>query len=193
MLETAIITPLPSSALRGFVESLSGQQIQNCYQCGKCTAGCPSAYAMDLGPRQIMRAIQLGLEEEILRSSTIWLCISCQTCSARCPREIDIARVMESLRVLAIARGTRPAEREVGLFHRLFLRLVKRWGRMYELGLGASYNLLSGHPLANMSIFPQMLLKGKLRLLPSRPRGASEVRAIFDRAETERAAWLKEK
>ena len=93
-------TPIPSSQLLTFVQSRSGQKVTKCYQCGKCTASCPVAYEMDLVPRQIMRGIQLGLREEVLNSSTIWLCVHCMTCSVRCPLEIEVAKVMESLRVL---------------------------------------------------------------------------------------------
>jgi len=175
------IHPFPRSGLQVFVESQSGQQVLRCYQCGKCTAGCPSAYAMDLGPRRVMRAIQLGLKDEVLASSTIWLCLQCQTCSARCPAEIGIAEVMESLRLLAAAERSRPAERDVALFHRLFRDLIRRWGRIYELGLGALYNLRGGHPFANLGLLPHLLSRGKLPLLPQRTKGASQVRAIFAR------------
>jgi len=82
------------------VEELSGQNILSCYQCGKCSAGCPSSFAMDLLPSQIIRMVQLGLQDEIMNSKTIWLCASCLTCSVRCPRGIDIARIFEALRLL---------------------------------------------------------------------------------------------
>jgi heterodisulfide reductase subunit C len=173
------ITPSPLSELRTFVENQSGQKILQCYQCGKCSAGCPAAYVMDLGPRQIMRTIQLGLKEEALGSSTIWLCVFCQTCSARCPAEIDIARVMESLRWLAAAEKSQPAEKDIELFHRTFLNLIQRFGRIQELGLGVLYNLLGRHPLANMALLPGMLTRGKLPFLPPRVKRVSEVRKLF--------------
>ena len=161
------------------MESQSGQQVLRCYQCGKCTAGCPAAYTVDLGPRQIMRAIQLGLKDEVLSSSMIWLCLSCHTCSARCPREIDIARVMESLRWLAVAEKSKAAEKDVQLFHRIFLWLVQHQGRIHELELGALYNLLGRHPFANLAMLPAMFAKGKLSILPPRVKGAAEVRRLF--------------
>jgi len=82
------------------VEELSGQNILSCYQCGKCSAGCPSSFAMDLLPSQIIRMVQLGLQDEIINSKTIWLCASCLTCSVRCPRGVDLAKVFEALRLL---------------------------------------------------------------------------------------------
>ena len=168
----------PSTELLSFVETHSGQKISHCYQCGKCTAGCPSAYAMDLGPRRVMRAIQLGLKEEILKDSTIWLCLFCQTCSARCPQEIDIAKVMESLRWLAVTEKSKPAQRDVHLFHHIFLNIVERRGRINELELGARYNLQSRHLLFNIAKLPEMLAKGKLSILPLRVKGV-EVKKLF--------------
>lgn len=169
--------------MRSFVENRSGQKVFNCYQCGKCSAGCPADYVMDLGPRQIMRAIQLGLKEEILASSTIWLCISCETCTARCPAKIDIARVMESLRWLATAEKSKPAEKEIEVFHRVFLGVAKYLGRVHELGLAATYNLLSKHPFANMDLVPGMLSRGKISVIPPRVKRASEVRKLFDKVK----------
>lgn len=181
MVVTDVITPQPRSQLRTFVKDQSQQEVLRCYQCGKCTAGCPIVYAMDLTPRQIMRAIQFGLKDEVLNSKTIWLCFSCLTCSARCPREIDIARIMESLRFLAIQEKVKPAEKDIQLFHRLFLSLIQRWGHIYELGLGALYNMQSRHFLAKVKLLPAMLRRGKLAILPHRVKAASEIRRILAR------------
>jgi len=182
------IRPAPASELLGLVESQSGEEILRCYQCGKCSAGCPAAYAMDLTPRQIMRALQLGLDEEVLHSNAFWLCVSCQTCSARCPREIDIARVMESLRLITTAQRREAAEKNVERFHHHFLGLVQRFGRIYELGLGALYGLSSGNPFANVAMAPGMLSRGKLAILPHRVKGTSEIQKIFARAKEEETA-----
>ncbi len=86
------------SAIRRKVEEISGENVYACYQCGKCSAGCPSAYAMDVIPSQIMRFLQVGLEEDLLGSNTPWICASCEICSVRCPRGIEVARIMEALR-----------------------------------------------------------------------------------------------
>ena len=84
------------------VEEYSGEKVSVCFQCGKCSGGCPLVTAMDLLPHQVMRFVQLGLKEEILNSKTIWICASCFTCTARCQRELDLAKVMESFRVMQL-------------------------------------------------------------------------------------------
>jgi len=177
------IAPSPRTEFRTSVERLSGQSILDCYQCGKCSAGCPAYYAMDMGPRRVMRALQLGLKEEILSSNTIWLCVSCETCSSRCPARIDVARVMEALRCLAASEKSKAAEKEIQAFHRTFLGVTKRFGRVHELGLAASYNLLSRHPFANLSLVPGMVSRGKISVLPPRVKEASKVRDVFRKVQ----------
>ena len=83
------------------VEEISEQRLLSCYQCGKCSAGCPMCFAMDLLPNQIIRLAQLGQEDDIAKANTIWMCASCITCSVRCPRGVDLARVMEALRLIS--------------------------------------------------------------------------------------------
>lgn len=86
------------------VEELSSQKLLACYQCGRCSAGCPSVSAMDILPNQVVRLAQLGLEEEVLGSKSIWFCASCFTCVARCPRGVDLAKIMEALRLILLRR-----------------------------------------------------------------------------------------
>ena len=84
------------------VEELSGQNLLVCYQCGKCSAGCPAVHDMDILPNQIIRFAQLGLKEELLDSKAIWVCASCMTCNVRCPKGINIAEVIEALRQILL-------------------------------------------------------------------------------------------
>jgi heterodisulfide reductase subunit C2 len=86
------------------IEELSGQNLLSCYQCGKCSAGCPMVSAMDILPNQAIRLVQLGLQDDVLKSETIWLCASCVTCGARCPRGVDLSRIMEALRQIKLRK-----------------------------------------------------------------------------------------
>jgi heterodisulfide reductase subunit C len=86
------------------VEEISGQDLLACNQCGKCSAGCPVVAAMDLLPSQVIRMAQLGMED-VLECNTIWICASCLTCVTRCPKGVDLPRLMEALRQIALRRG----------------------------------------------------------------------------------------
>ena len=86
------------------VEEISGQKLLDCNQCGKCSAGCPIAAEMDLLPSQVIRMAQLGMEQ-VLESNTIWICASCLTCVARCPKGVDLPRLMEALRQISLREG----------------------------------------------------------------------------------------
>ncbi len=86
------------------VEEISGQDLLACNQCGKCSAGCPVVAMMDILPSQVIRMAQLGMEE-VLESNTIWICASCLTCVTRCPKGVDLPRLMEALRQIALRKG----------------------------------------------------------------------------------------
>ena len=86
------------------VEEISGQKILACYQCGKCSAGCPAVAEMDILPNQVIRYIQLGFEGELLKAKAHWVCASCLTCNARCPKGIKIVEVMEAVRQILLRK-----------------------------------------------------------------------------------------
>ncbi len=171
----------------GDVDAMAATHVEACYQCGKCSGGCPLAFAMDYQPRQVMRLVQHGLVDEALSSKTIWICATCSMCTARCPRDIDIAGVMDALRIMARRNGYRPADRNVGVFHRAFLGSVRRLGRSYELGLMIGYKLGTFRLTEDLPLGVKMFAKGKLAVLPETTKGRSEVAAIFREAEREGA------
>jgi heterodisulfide reductase subunit C len=166
------------------VEARSGQHLAECYLCGKCTAGCPMASEMDLPPHLLIRYLQLGREDEALRSQAIWLCGSAQICTARCPKDIDVAAVYDTLRQMAYERGmVRPEVADIRAFHIAFLKGMRKYGRMNEVDLTRRYKIKTGHLLQDTSLAPAMFLKGKLRLKPTRIKGVDEIRGIFERAD----------
>jgi heterodisulfide reductase subunit C len=89
------------------IEKISGQKLLACYQCGKCSAGCPMVPHMDVLPNQIIRMAQLGMKKQLLATRSIWSCVSCMMCNSRCPKGIRIAEVIESLRMTALRDGER--------------------------------------------------------------------------------------
>jgi len=119
---------------------------------------------MDWGPRRVMRALQLGLREELLQATTPWFCLFCFTCSARCPMELDIPRVMEWVRRVAVREGREPPLKEVAAFHRVFLSEIASRGRIHELALGAKFALRTKHPPPQTRLLARMWLRGKLPL-----------------------------
>ena len=98
----------PKTVKTEFIEKLnvlSGQNIQQCFQCGTCTASCPMLDHMDATPRKIVHMAQLGLEEQLENVKTCWICASCHTCTVSCPRGVDLTRVMEALRLTTLRKN----------------------------------------------------------------------------------------
>ncbi len=167
------------------VQERSGAPVSACFQCHKCSTGCPIGPEMDLLSSQLMRLIHLGAEAEVLGSQAIWLCASCEACTTRCPMSIDIAGVMDTLRMMAVDRKIALPDARGEQFNRSFLGSVRRHGRVYELGMMVAYKLRSREFFADAEKAPRMLAKGKLSLLPKRSGSAGEVREAFRRAEEE--------
>jgi len=157
----------------------SGLNVQDCYQCQKCSAGCPVAFAMDYKPNQVMQMVSLRMKDRVLSSKTIWVCASCYTCSTRCPNDIDIAKVMDWLRQTAIREGVPPAEKEVALFHSTFLEAIRSHGRVHELSMMAKYKRKTGKWMEDFKLGWRMFAKGKLKIFPSVIRGKKEVKGFF--------------
>jgi len=164
------------------VKEESGTEIDRCYQCLTCSLGCPSAFAMDYLPHQIVRMVQLGLREQVLTSSTIWVCADCHTCATRCPNEVDLVKIMDVLREISLREGL-AKERGVADFHRLFLANIRQWGRQHELSLILKLKLRTRDLFSDLLPGIKMLMKGKLKLLPERFKEIEKVRDIFLRAE----------
>lgn len=136
---------------------------------------------MDYGPRQIVRFLQLGWWTEALGARSIWLCAACDLCSARCPRGVNPARLMEWLRVEAGKRGI-ISEPGIKIFNDIFLKLVQRDGRLSETELAIRFNLATGQPLKDAHLAPRLLRRRKMHLLPRRIKGLKTLRKAMARA-----------
>jgi heterodisulfide reductase subunit C len=161
------------------VEALSHENVRRCYYCLKCTAGCPTAYAMDYGPAQVLKMTQLGHKDALLNSSAIWLCVGCETCWTRCPNGISAGHVMDALKQMAIAEGYPSAQRRVLVLHHQFLNSIRLFGRVHELSMLALYKVLSTDLFTDLDLGARMLLKGKIPILPDRIGRIKEVQRLF--------------
>jgi len=164
------------------VEHLSGQKVVDCYQCGECTAGCPVAFAMDLTPNQVTRLVQLGMADEALHSRSIWLCAGCETCATRCPKLVEISKVMDALRQIASRRGIRSPETEVQTFHETFMQSVEMGGRLHELSMIGLLKLRTRKFFKDVPVGIGLFFKGKLSPLPSGVRDKASIRRMFAHA-----------
>ncbi len=162
------------------VEAESGQKVQQCYQCGNCTAGCPFTFAYDIPVSLVMRLLQAGQKMRLLSCRSIWLCATCESCTTRCPNEIDVARVMDVLRHIARREGY-VAEKNVKIFWDSFLASVERHGRVFEMGLLAAYVAKTGRVWTDLDLGPKILPKGKLSFKPHGIQGKDKVAEIFKR------------
>ena len=189
------ITPsqpyVPDFSLSRRLSEAGALPISACYQCKKCSAGCPLTFAMDLLPDRVIRLALLGQTEALLSSRTIWVCSSCVTCSARCPNGIDIAGVMDWLKEEALKTGKAVDQPEVAAFHRFFLDSLHRaGGRLSEMALMRRFTLfkLRRRPqvdevLGNIKLGWGLFKRGRLRLVgPPALKGRNEIEKIFQRA-----------
>ncbi len=160
----------------------SGQPINLCYQCRKCSAGCPMVEEFDFPPNMVMRMVQLGQRDELLRSKAIWMCISCETCGARCPNEIKIAPVMDCLRAACLAEGVVPADPVTVALHTSFTESIKTFGRVHEATMLMKYKLRSKNLTADLDVGLKLFLKGKIPLLPKKTKNVRKVKEIFQAA-----------
>ena len=164
------------------LEAETGIRVSLCYQCGKCSAGCPMLPDMDWAPNQIMRLIQLDRRDEALRSRTIWYCASCLTCTTRCPQEVKIAEVMDALRELSRREGKAHRDsHKVRSFARSFLKTIERKGRLHEMGMIVDYKLSSRDYFADLMLAPQMFMKGKIKPFAHGIKDVAGVRRLFVR------------
>ncbi len=163
--------------------------IADCYQCGKCTAGCPVSQDMDLAPNQVVRLMQLDHWERAVRSQAIWECLGCQTCSTRCPKSVDCAGIMDALREVALVHkmASRARLPEIS-FQESFLENIRRNGRLNELELIGSFKakvvIGTGRLwflFKDAGLAPQLSRRKKLHFLPEKARDRKIVERIFAR------------
>ena len=173
------------------LESIAQTRFSECYQCGKCTAGCPRGLVMDMGPTRLIRMVQLGQAEAAMRSQAVWQCVSCETCTTRCPKNVDCAAIMDALRNESYRRDlTNEKQLPVMLFQKAFLDNIRRNGRLNEIELIVQYKMSGFAATRSPSLLfkdatlgPKLNARKKLHLIGEKVRDRGVVRRIFDRCQ----------
>jgi heterodisulfide reductase subunit C len=109
-----------------------GENLFACIQCGTCSGTCPVSHYMDYSPRRIIAMVRSGFEEEVLASSTIWLCASCYQCTVDCPKQIRLTDIMYALKQKAIAKHLYPKGFPIPIMAEEFYKGVAKTGRNSE-------------------------------------------------------------
>lgn len=177
-----------TEALIHRVGQMTGEDLSACFQCKKCTAGCPVSKLTNSPPSEIMRRLHLKAGDDLLDNEIIWMCVSCETCSARCPMGIGVATVMDALRELSREKKMAPQKGNVPLFNHAFLETVKFFGRTYDIAMIAAYKIGTFKLMDDTEKFPAMLRKGKISLLPSFRGDGKTTRRIFKKAKKRKEA-----
>ena len=164
------------------IEQESGTKVSLCYQCGKCSAGCPAGFGMSFTPRRVIRLLQLEMVDEALKADGIWLCVTCETCTTRCPQGVNVAALMDALRREALRRKIVTNHR-IAVFNDVFLKSVVRFGRLFEAGLLMEYNLRTGQLLKDTDLGLPMAQRGKMHVLPPMIKGRNSIRQICARVK----------
>ncbi len=168
-----------AETLLGAVEHISGVHIMECLQCKKCSNGCAVAGIAKTTPAEIIRKLQLNAGDELLESDLVWMCVSCVTCYARCPMKIDMAAIMDALRIIATQRKNSGQKLNVPYFNKSFLNTVRLFGRTYDLGMIAAYKIGTSNYMQDTERFPMMLKKRKIALFPSFKGNKKFIKQIF--------------
>jgi heterodisulfide reductase subunit C len=164
------------------VEQRSGQNIKPCYQCFKCFAGCTMADHMDKKPNGILRMIQYEEREKVLKSKDIWYCVSCKKCGVRCPNNVDMSVVFDTLREMSLESGyAYEVERKIPVIHEEFIRNIKMFGRLHEASFFVAYMIRSLDLFSNLPSGIPLMLRGKLPIMPRQIKGIDELREMVDK------------
>jgi heterodisulfide reductase subunit C2 len=179
------------------VMSRSGQNLQSCYQCRRCAAGCPVGEETGVTPDRLIRMILVGDKEAALNNLLVWKCVACYTCGTRCPNNIQTARITETLKHMSKEAHLKPLTPRIADFHNAFMTSTSHLGRVNEIELMAIYEtktLFKELAKGNLkAIFEEMVTQGKLGAAMTkkkrmhfdldRVKNRSEIKALYKKSK----------
>ena len=174
-----------------FIEEIKkmpgGDKILDCIQCGVCAGSCHARFAMDYSPMQVLKMAHLGLKQEVLTSSTIWICASCYTCASRCPRGLNIPAIMSGFKNMAMKNNVPAPIKLKPKFHKAFTEIVGKYGRMHEpeLKMKLTNKTNLSELMSNAGLAMRMFRKGKLKLQPTKLNPSTRFSEIYKKALNE--------
>jgi heterodisulfide reductase subunit C len=189
ILPASTLAELSDRFLRDIYSIPEGEKIKVCLQCGTCSASCPTSYAMDYTPREIIAAFRAGMLDRVLRSNTVWMCASCYSCTVRCPGGIKLTDIMYELKRLGIEYGLYAKGAKAPVLSKEFVKIVDKYGKNDELLLlGNFYMKTNPFGLARMApLGLKLFARGRLPLRPSKVKGHEDITRIMKRLESKEA------
>ena len=159
----------------------NGKKINECIQCGTCSASCPTSEAMEYSPREVIAALRARILDRVLKSNTVWLCSSCYSCTVRCPAGIPFTDVMYELKRLGVKHGLYPKGTTNAVMAQAFVESVDRHGRNHEPELIRKYYLRTNplRFLTQVSFGLRLLARGRMRLKPHNIKGMNGLRKMM--------------
>jgi heterodisulfide reductase subunit C2 len=191
------LEPEVSSSILEEVEAKSGQDLNACYQCRRCAAGCPVGEETGITPDRLIRMLLLGDRETAMNNLLVWKCVACYTCGVRCPNNIQTARITEALKQLGKKAGLKPCKARIADFHDAFMTSTSHFGRFNEIEGMAIYEtktavkeLLQGklkavidEAFAQAKLGAAMTKKKRMHVGVDSIKDRSELRALFNKAK----------
>jgi len=169
------------------VATPGGENVLACIQCGVCSGSCPMADSMEYPPRKIIAMIRADMREEVLKSSSMWYCLSCYTCTVRCPQDVKPTELAHALEGLAVKYGYKSKETAVPAMYGKFVDSIKRYGRVHELGMMVEFYIsitprLLRHPIDTLKMMPvalSLLRHKRLSVMPTKIKDAGNLPEII--------------
>jgi heterodisulfide reductase subunit C len=178
-------TAAPKDIQKVFLESVyaipNGKKINECLQCGTCSASCPTSDAMEYSPREVIAALRAGMLDRVLKSNTVWLCASCYSCTVRCPAGIPFTDVMYELKRLGVTNGLCPKGSTNAVMAQAFVKSVDRHGRNHEPELIRRYYLRTSPLgfLGQITLGLRLLKRGRMAMRPHNIKGVDGLRKMM--------------